>query len=55
MTLTGATVRAPLLIPSVVLVLAVSNDELVPHFQFFNYGHRAFLIVKYVRTTTLVT
>ena len=55
MTLTGVTVCAPLLIPSIVLVLAVSNDELMPCFQFFDYGHQAFLIVKYVRTTTLVT
>ena len=52
-TLTGAAVRAPLLTPSVVLVLAVSNDELVPRFQFFDYGRRTFLIVKYVLTTTL--
>ena len=52
MTLTGAAVRAPLLTPSVVLVLAVSNNDLVPRFQFFDYGHRTFLIVKYVPTTT---
>ena len=53
MMLTGVAVRAPLLTPSVVLMLTVSNDELVPRFQFFDYGHRTFLIVKYVPTTTL--
>ena len=52
-TLTGAAVRAPLLTLSVVLVLAMSNDELVPRFQFFDYGRQTFLIVKYVLTTTL--
>ena len=54
-TLTGAAMHVPLLTPSAVLVLAVSNDELVPRFQFFDYRRQTFLIVKYVPTTTFVT
>ena len=54
-TLTGAVVHVPLLTPSVLLVLAVSNNKLVPRFQFFDYGRWTFLIVKYVPTTTFVT